>query len=170
MKPSEYCALLFSVIPDEDNAFKCKMCNKAIKQNKAAGTRNLESHLNSNKHIDQWKPYLEMLRNPGHDKGLQQQRTLDYFVDHEVANVYNWADLMTSFDIPLSWASDKKYLKTSKLNSVDENALKKYFFRVGSIIEGSFGTLCLSNSNFIRLTYFYSFTLYIRQATQEGWK
>ena len=93
------------------------MCYKAIKQNKAAGTRNLETHLHSKKHRDQWKPYLKALRNPGHGHVVQRQKTLDYLRDDEVTNIYSWADLLTIGDFPLltigdfpllSWASNRE--------------------------------------------------------------
>ena len=140
MKPSEYCALLYSTIPGEENAFKCKMCYKAIKQNKAAGTSNLETHLHSKKHKDQWKPYLEALRNPGHGHVVQRQKTLDYLRDDEVTNIFSWADLLTIGDSPLlSWASNERFLKAVTLKGVDKKTLKKYFVRVGLIFESNFG-------------------------------
>ena len=64
--------------------------------------------------------------------------SLDWMLDKKVSNIFKWADLMTKFDIPFSWASEKNYLKNSTLKSVDNKTLKKYFIRIGCLVESNF--------------------------------
>ena len=42
---------------------------------------------------------------------------------------------MMDYDIPFSWAEDKGYLKTSKLQKADHKTLTRYFVQMGLLVE-----------------------------------
>ena len=112
-----------------EGKFKCKLCNSEKVASKTGGHSNLLMHLETATHKDQWRSVVLQLKKQQesgveHGGDIPQLRgTLDWMLDEKVSNIFKWADLMSKFDTPFSWSSDKNFLKYSNLKGVDSKTI-----------------------------------------------